>query len=84
MKHKLLLIMLWSWPALAQPADCVARPDGPGYGTVCGDDADLPDEVLRGAPAPHGLLRGDGPRDVLHNRAQGQVTVTPIPNAPPP
>ncbi len=56
----------------------------PANGTICGDDAVLPDDVLHGAPAPHGLLRGDGPRDVLHNRPDSHVTVTPMPNAPPP
>jgi len=56
----------------------------PANGTICGDDADLPDDVLHGAPAPHGLLRGDGPRDVLHNRPESHVTVTPLPSAPPP
>ena len=116
MKHALLLALLWSWPALAQPADCVARPNGPALpldvrvglggrpsvsknmqgslrlglgevpanGTTCGEEADLPDDVLHGAPAPHGLLRGDGPADVLHDRPQGHVTVTPVPTAPPP
>jgi hypothetical protein len=116
MKNALLLCLLWSWPALAQPADCVAQPNGPALpleawigldgkpgvpkgtqgsvrlglgevpanGTTCGDDPDLPDDVLHGAPAPHGLLRGDGPADVLHNRPEGHVVVTPVPNAPPP
>jgi hypothetical protein len=36
-----------------------------------------PEDVLRGEPAPNGLLQGDGPRDVLHNRWQGRVRVTP-------
>ena len=85
MNRALLLCLLWSCPALAQPADCVARPDGPNNATLCGDEPDLPDDILRGTPAPHGLLRGDGPRDVLHNLPpKGTVTVTPIPNAPPP
>jgi len=116
MPRILLLCLLSSWPALAQPADCVARPNGPALpleawiglagqpgaakstrgsvqiglgtvpanGTTCGDDANLPDDVLHGAPAPHGLLRGDGPADTLHDVPTGHVTVTPVPNAPPP
>jgi len=116
MKRALLLCLLASSPALAQPADCVALPNGPALplqarigldgqsgvpkgtkgsvklglgevpanGTICADDADLPDDVLHGAPAPHGLLRGDGPADVLHDRPEGHVTVTPIETAPPP
>jgi hypothetical protein len=109
MKCMLLLSLLWSWPALAQPADCVARPNGPAVpleawvgmpkrargaiqldlgavpanGTTCGDDAVLPIDVLHGAPTPHGLLRGDGPKDVLHDRPDGHVIVTTVPNAPP-
>jgi len=116
MNRALLLSLLWTWPALAQPADCVARPNGPALplearigldgqpgvpkgahgsvklglgavaanGTTCGDEADPPDDVLQGAPAPHGLLRGDGPKDVLHNRPTGHVVVTPMPSVPPP
>ena len=116
MKHALLFFLLCSSPALAQPADCVARPNGPALplqarigldgqpgvpqgtegsirldlgavpanGTTCGDDADPPDDVLHGPPPPHGLLRGDGPADALHDRPEGHVTVTPVPNAPPP
>jgi hypothetical protein len=110
MVRTLLLCLVWSWPVLAQPADCVVRPNGPALplearvgmpngakgsvklglgavpanGTTCGDEADLPDDVLHGAPAPHGLLRGDGPKDVLHNLPEGHVVVTPMPNAPPP
>jgi hypothetical protein len=116
MTRALLLCLLLSSPALAQPADCEARPNGPALplearigldgqpgvpkgtqgsiklglgalpanGTICGDEADPPDDVLHGAPAPHGLLRGDGPSDVLHNRPVGHVTVTTMPSAPPP
>jgi hypothetical protein len=115
---RLLLIgaCLWSWPVLAQPADCPAQPNGPAlpmnvwvgingrpgvppggrngvdldlgwvpaYGTTCEPDVELPDDVLHGMPAPHGLLQGEGPRDVLHNVPEGQVTVRPLPSAPPP
>lgn len=50
----------------------------PMFGTVCGaEPAPEPEDVLRGEPAPNGLLQGDGPRDVLHNRWQGRVRVTP-------
>lgn len=117
MKRTVLLsLCLWTWPALAQPADCAAQPNGPALpmhvwvgierrpgvpkgtqgaaeldlsevpanGTTCDVDTELPDDVLHGAPAPYGLLQGDGPRDVLHNRPEGHVTVTPVPNAPPP
>jgi hypothetical protein len=116
MKCALLLTSLWSCQALAQPADCIARPNGPALplearigldgqggvpkgtqgsiklgpgavsanGTTCGEEADPPDDVLHGAPAPHGLLRGEGPRDVLHDRPEGHVVVTPMPSAPPP
>jgi hypothetical protein len=112
----LLLCLLLSSPALAQPADCAARPNGPALplearidlggqagvpkgtqgsvklglgtvpanGTTCGDEPDAPDDVLHGAPAPHGLLRGDGPSDVLHDRPGGHVTVTPMSSVPPP
>jgi hypothetical protein len=111
MTRALLLCLLLGSPALAQPADCVARPNGPelpleprvalpgsaqrgsvklnlgnvpANGTICDDEPDPPDDVLHGAPAPHGLLRGDGPADVLHNGPEGHVTVTPMPSSPPP
>ena len=104
-------MLLWSFPAIAQPADCAAVPVGPEmrlkprialkgqtgvrpgmegdipidlgtapmFGTHCRDATPPPDDVLRGAPAPNGLLQGDGPRDVLHNRWQGNVSVQPRP-----
>jgi len=112
----LVILGLWTWPALAQPADCEAVPNGPPLpmqvwpnlqgrpgvpksmrgqvgidlgnvptnGTTCDADAELPDDVLHGAPAPHGLLQGDGPKDVLHNRPTGHVVVRPMPPSPPP
>lgn len=49
----------------------------PADGTVCADDGPPPDDVLHGAPAPRGLLQGDGPGDVLHDRPTGQVVVEP-------
>ncbi len=50
----------------------------PMHGTLCqAEPAPEPADILRGEPAPRGLLQGDGPRDVLHNRWQGQVTVHP-------
>jgi hypothetical protein len=52
--------------------------DVPMFGTACAPAAPPPEDVLRGPPAPRGLLQGDGPRDVLHNRWQGEVTVTPV------
>ena len=112
----LLSLCVWSLPALAQPADCVPKPNGhslpmqvwvgidgkpgvpanthgavkldlgqvPANGTTCDPDVDLPDDVLHGAPAPHGLLQGNGPRDVLHNVPESHVTVKAIPDAPQP
>ena len=56
----------------------------PANGTVCQPDFDLPDDVLHGAPAPHGLLQGNGPRDVLHNIPESHVTVKSLPDAPRP
>lgn len=35
-----------------------------------------PEDVLHGEPAPQGLLRGEGPADLLGNRAKPRVTVT--------
>lgn len=51
----------------------------PIFGTICTTTTPPPADVLRGAPAPRGLLQGDGPRDVLHNRWQGEVTIRPSP-----
>ena len=53
----------------------------PANGTTCDPDFELPDDVLHGTPAPHGLLQGNGPKDVLHNRPEGTVTVRPMPDA---
>jgi hypothetical protein len=55
----------------------------PANGATCASEVDLPDDVLHGAPAPHGLLQGNGPRDVLHNVPESHVTVRPVPDAPP-
>ena len=51
----------------------------PSYGTLCASPAPPPPagDVLHGPPAPHGLLRGNGPADVLHNRPAGEVVVGP-------
>lgn len=106
----MVFLLLWSFPAIAQPADCAAVPVGPEmrlkprialkgqpgvrpgmegdipidlgtapmFGTTCRSAPDQgPEDVLRGAPAPNGLLQGNGPRDVLHNRWQGNVSVQP-------
>jgi hypothetical protein len=54
----------------------------PANGTTCQPEFELPDDVLRGAPAPHGLLQGDGPRDVLRNVPESHVTVKTTPDAP--
>jgi len=51
----------------------------PMNGTLCGDAQPLPTDVLHGAPAPRGLLQGNGPRDALHDRYAPQVTITPLP-----
>jgi hypothetical protein len=56
----------------------------PANGTTCQPEFELPDDVLRGAPAPHGLLQGDGPRDVLRNVPESHVTVKTAPGAPRP
>ena len=50
----------------------------PTQGTLCGDGQPLPSDVLHGNPAPRGLLQGNGPHDVLHDRYVPQVTVTPV------
>ena len=55
----------------------------PANGSVCDPEIELPDDVLHGTPAPHGLLQGNGPRDVLHNVPESHVTVRPAPGAPP-
>jgi hypothetical protein len=94
----LLVMLLLTVPALAQPADCPAVPVGPpmdvvvgvapagqaakpgqvriggwlslsglpSLGTTCQAPPPPAVDVLHGPPAPHGLLRGDGPADVLH------------------
>jgi hypothetical protein len=49
----------------------------PMLGTLCGADPPPDQDVLRGTSAPGGLLRGDGPGDVLHDRWRGRVTVAP-------
>ena len=36
-----------------------------------------PEDPLHGDPAPDGLLRGDGPADLLGNRYRERVKVTP-------
>src|SRR5581483_9457150 len=56
----------------------------PANGTICDPDVELPDDVLRGALAPHGLLQGNGPRDVLRNVPESHVTVKTMPDAPRP
>jgi hypothetical protein len=65
----------------------VTLPPTPMYGTRCIATPAVPTDVLRGTPAPNGLLQGDGPRDVLHNRYEPEVVVGPPssnPDAPPP
>jgi hypothetical protein len=46
----------------------LALPPTPMFGTRCVAPVAPSADVLRGPPAPNGLLQGDGPRDVLHNR----------------
>jgi hypothetical protein len=53
----------------------IALPPTPAFGSRCVAPVAPPADVLRGAPAPHGLLQGDGPRDVLHNRLTPEVVV---------
>ena len=66
-------------PAKAHGAAKLKLGDVPSGGSTCASDVPPPDDVLHGAPVPHGLLRGDGPRDVLHNRPTGSVTIEPAP-----
>src|ERR1700677_5166310 len=74
MTRALLFCLLLSCPALAQPADCVARPNGPALGLV--PRVALPAATQRGSvkldlgtvPA-NGTICGDEPDppdDVLH------------------
>jgi hypothetical protein len=53
--------------------------------TVMACAATVPDydDVLAGAPAPNGLLRTNGPRDVLTNRPTGRVTIQTLPPVKP-
>ena len=47
---------------------------------LCSDNAlpqDGPEDFLHGDPAPQELLRGEGPRNLLTNRYEKSVTVTP-------
>jgi hypothetical protein len=53
----------------------IALPPVPMFGTRCIAIQPPPTDVLRGPPAPNGLLQGNGPRDVLHNRYTPEVTV---------
>jgi|GEM_PF-3474415 len=54
--------------------------DVPMFGTRCAAPPEPEGfDVLKGPPAPKGLLQGNGPRDVLHNRWQGEVTIRPSP-----
>lgn len=88
----IVFLLLWSFPAIAQPADCAAVPVGPEmrlkprialkgqpgvrpgmegdipidlgtapmFGTRCRADPNPgPEDILRGAPAPNGLLQGN-------------------------
>ena len=52
----------------------------PLLGTLCQAAPPPAVDVLHGPPAPGGLLRGDGPADVLHG---GPVRGTPPDPAPP-
>ena len=65
-------------PSGARGAARLTLGDQAANGTVCGGPP-IPtsDDVLHGPPAPRGLLQGDGPRDVLHNRYVPRVTIEP-------
>jgi hypothetical protein len=62
-------------PAGAQASVKLDLDAASGSGTVCPSRTVPPADVLRGEPAPRGLLLGDGPRDVLHDAPVGRVTV---------
>jgi hypothetical protein len=72
------------WIGLPQARAGVARVglgEIEGLGTNC---QQLPSsapvtDILHGAPASKGLLRGDGPRDVLHMVRDSLVTIQPRP-----
>jgi hypothetical protein len=53
----------------------VDLPPTPMFGTRCVATVPPSADVLRGPPAPNGLLQGNGPRDVLHNQATSLVIV---------
>jgi hypothetical protein len=53
----------------------IALPPTPAFGSRCVAPVAPPADVLRGPPAPNGLLQGNGPRDVLHNRLTPEVVV---------
>lgn len=38
---------------------------------------DPPEDILHGPPAPDGLLRGEGPKNILTNRYEKSVTISP-------
>jgi hypothetical protein len=57
----------------------------PAYGTLCRAPPPPAGDALRGAAAPHDILRGDGPADVLRGPAEGNVVVGPgypVPSSP--
>lgn len=59
----------------------------PAYGSVCPPPPPPSGDVLRGSPAPHDLLTGDNPVDVLRGAPAREVVVgpaRPVPSWPQP
>jgi len=69
-----------SMPGQARVAGWLTLSGLPSLGTLCQAPPPPAVDVLHGPPAPHGLLRGDGPADVLHG---GPVRIKPPDPAPP-
>jgi hypothetical protein len=62
-------------PGRAAVVAGVGLPPTPMFGTRCIATEPPPADILHGPPAPNGLLQGNGPRDVLHNRYTPEVTI---------
>jgi hypothetical protein len=63
----------------------ITLPPMPAFGSRCAAPDAPATDVLRGPPEPNGLLQGNGPRDVLHNRRTPEVVVgSPAPAEPRP
>jgi hypothetical protein len=74
-------------PTKAPIAGALRLPQVPANGTICPPPPPPTGDVLRGAPAPHDLLRGDGTSDILRGLPENDVTVgpaRPVPSRPDP